>query len=118
MAALGKTKNPAAVALLVPFLDSTNEEERISAIVSLGDLRAESAIEKIVTSLRDGNTGVRVLGIRALTKINDIRALPALEDLARTDQTVLDDRPIYTMKDMAEDAIKEIRKNNPVRSIS
>ena len=115
MAALGETKNPSAVRLLAPFLDSTDVEERISAIVALGELHATSAVEKIIASLRDGNAGVREVGIRALMRINDARALPALEELARTDQTVIDDRPIYTMKDLAEDAIRQIRKNNPVR---
>ena len=115
MAALGETKNPSAVRLLAPFLDSTDVEERISAIVALGELHATSAVEKIIASLRDGNAGVREVGIRALMRINDARALPALEELARTDQTVIDDRPIYTMKDIAEDAIRQIRKNNPVR---
>ena len=69
--------------------------------------------EKIIASLGDGNAGVREKGIRALMKINDIRALPALENIARTDRTVIDDRPIYTIKDLAENAIKQIRKNNP-----
>jgi hypothetical protein len=115
MAALGETKNPAAVRLLAPFLDSTDEEERMSAIVALGELHASSAVEKIIFSLRDSHPAVRVMAIRALMRINDVRALPALEEIARTDQTVIDDRPIYTMKDLAEDAIRLIRKNNAVR---
>jgi hypothetical protein len=113
MAALGKTKSPSAVELLIPFLDSSDLEERIGAIVALGELRAKSAVVKIIDSLRDSNAGVREMGVRVLMKIDDIRALPALEELARTDQTVIDDRPIYTMKDLAKDAIKLIQKNNP-----
>jgi HEAT repeat protein len=115
MAALGETKNPAAIRLLAPFLDSTDVEERVGAIVALGELHAKPAAEKIIASLRDSEARVREIGIRALMKINDVRALPALQDLARTDQTVIDDRPIYTMKDLAEDAIRQIQKNNPVR---
>jgi hypothetical protein len=114
MRALGETKSPSAVTLLVPFLDSTDLEEKISAIAALGELQAASAVEKIIPALRDSDVRVRQTGVMALAHINDERALPALEELARTDRTVLDDGPIYTMKDMAEDAIKEIRKNNPV----
>jgi HEAT repeat protein len=101
--------------LLAPFLDSTDVEERMSAIVALGELHASPAVEKIIASLRDSHPGVRVMAIRALMRINDVQALPALEELARTDQTVIDERPIYTMQDLAEDAIKRIRKNNAVR---
>jgi hypothetical protein len=114
MAALGETKNPAAIRLLAPFLDSTEVEERLGAIVALGELHATSAVESITTALQDNHPAVREAGIRALMKIDDVRALPALEEIARTDQTVIDDRPIYTMKDLAEDAIKHIWKNNAV----
>lgn len=114
MAALGKTNTPAAIRLLAPFLDSADVEERIGAIVALGELRAAPAVESITASLRDSHPAVREMGIRALMKINDARALPALEEIARTDQTVIDDRPIYTMKDLAEDAIRLIRKNNAI----
>ena len=110
--ALAATKNSAAIRLLAPFLDSTDIEERAGAIVALGELRATSAIEKIIASLRDEDVSVRVMGVHALIKINDLRAVPALQDLARTDHTVLDDRPIFTMKDLAEDAIQRIQKNN------
>ena len=113
MAALGKTKNPSAVRLLAPFLDSTDVEERAGAILALGELHATSALDKIIASLRDGNAGIRAMGIRALMEINDPRALPALEDLARTDRTVIDDRPIVTIQELARAAIKQIRKNNP-----
>jgi hypothetical protein len=116
MAALGKTTNPSAVSLLLPFLDSSDVDERIGAIVALGELQAKSALEKLSAALQDGNVTVREMGVLALISINDIRALPALEDLARTDQTVIDERPIYTMSDLAQDAIKLIRKNNPLSS--
>ena len=115
MAALGASKDLAAVRLLAPFLDSTEVEERMSAIVALGELNATSAVEEIIAALRDSHPGVRVMAVRALMRINDVRALPALEEVARTDDTVIDDRPIYTMKDLAEDAIQDIRKNNAVR---
>lgn len=114
MAALGETKNPAAIRLLAPFLDSTEVEERIGAIVALGELHATPAVETITASLRDSHPAIREAGIRALMKINDVRALPGLEEIARTDETVIDDRPIYTMKDLAEDAVKHIRKSNAV----
>lgn len=113
IAALGEAKTPSAIRLLAPLLDSADVDERIGAIIALGELRAKPAVEKIIVSLHDSNAGVREMGIRALIKINDIRALPALEELARTDQTVIDDRPVYTMRNLAEDAIKQIRKNNP-----
>lgn len=116
MAALGETKDSSAVTLLLPFLDSSDGEERIGAIVALGELQERSALEKLSTTLQDSNAVVRQMGILALMRMNDIRALPALEDLARTDQTVIDERPIYTMSDLARDAIKLIRKNNPVGS--
>jgi HEAT repeat protein len=114
LAALGKTGHPAAVELLVPFLDSNDLEERISAIVALGELRNKAVTDKVITSLKDENPVVRERAIRALMQINDTEALPALEDLARTDDTVIDDRPIITMKNLAEEAITIIRKNNPV----
>lgn len=117
MAALAKTKSPSAIRLVVPFLDSTDVEERTVAIAVLGELQASSALEKIIDALRDSNAGVREIAVRALMEISDVRALPALEDLARIDQTVLDDRPIYTMKDLAEDAVRRIQKNNPIREI-
>jgi hypothetical protein len=113
LAALGEAKTPAAVELLVQHLDSNDIEERITAIVALGELREKSAVDRIIASLRDGNVGIREMAVRALMKINDVRALPALRELARTDQTVIDDRPLYTMADLAEDAIQLIRKNNP-----
>ena len=87
----------------------------MSAIVALGELDAASAVEEIIAALRDSHPGVRVMAVRALMRINDVRALPALEEVARTDDTVIDERPIYTMKDLAEDAIQGIRKNNTVR---
>lgn len=70
---------------------------------------------KKTDSLRDSNAGVREIGVCALKEINDVRALPALAELARTDPAVIDDRPVYTMEDLAEDAIRQSRKNNPVR---
>ena len=81
MAALGETKNASAIRLLAPFLDSSDVEERISAMVALGELRAASAAEKIVASLGDDNPRVREMGIRVLIRINDARAVPALENL-------------------------------------
>lgn len=114
VAALAKTKSPAAIRLIAPFLDSADVEERMVAIAVMGELHAITAVEKIIDSLRDSNLEIRELSVCALKEINDVRALPALETLARTDQTVIDYMHSYTMKDLAEDAIKSIQKNNPV----
>lgn len=113
MAALAKTKNPAAIRLVAPFLDSTDVEERMVAMAVMAELHANSALEKIIDSLHDSHADAREIAVRALKELNDVRALPALENLARTDQTVIDYIHSYTMKDLAEDAVKSIRKNNP-----
>lgn len=113
ISALEEINDPFVVELLVRFMASPHLDERMSAVEALGKLRATSATEKIISSLHDSSPAVREMAIRALAQINDSRALPALEDLARTDHTVIDDRPITTIKDLAEDAIRTIRKNSP-----
>lgn len=115
ISALGEINNPFVVELLVRCMASPNLEERMGAIEALGKLRATSVTEKIISSLQDSSPAVREMGIRALRQMNDVRALPALKDLARTDHTVIDERPITTIKDLAEAAILAIQKNNPDR---
>ncbi len=90
----------------------------MSAIEALGKLRTTSATEKIISSLRDNSPAVREMGVWALVQMNDIKALPALEYLANADNTVIEDRPgmpTLTLGHVAMDAVKKIRKNNPVR---
>jgi HEAT repeat protein len=118
ISALGETNNPLAVEYLVRFLDSPNVEDRLSAIEALGKLRATSATEKIIASLQDNSPAVRETGVRVLVQMNEIRALPALEVLANTDSTIIEDRPgmpTVTLGQVAMEAVKKIRKNNPVR---
>lgn len=118
LSALGEINNPSAIDLLVRLIDSPNLEERMSAIEALGKLRVTSATEKIIASLHDSSPAVREMGVYALMRINDIRALPALEYLGNTDSTIIEDRPgmpTLTLGQVAMDAAKKIRKNNPVR---
>ena len=113
ISSMGKISNPSAIELLIPFVDSVNTDEKIGAIISLGELRAKSAVDKIISSLEDGNPGIREKGILALVNINDTKALPALVYVANTDRTLIDDRPVQTMADLAKWAIEKIRKSNP-----
>jgi len=113
LAVLGKTKNPSAVELVVPFLDSKDWEELIGAIVALGELRAKSVVDKIIPLLGYWNPVVREKAVLALVEINDIRALPAL-DILRSDNTVYDERYSQTMAGLADWAVKKIRKSNKV----
>ncbi len=119
ISALGKINSPSAVELLVRFVDSPNVEERMNAVEALGKLRATSAIERIISSLRDSSPVVRETGVRALIQLNDMRALPALEDLASTDGTIIEDRPgmpVLTLGQFALGAAQKIRKVNSRRS--
>lgn len=113
LSALGMTKNSLAVELLVPFLDSTDVEERIGAVVALGELRAKSVVEKVIPLLKDWNPVARERAVAALVEFNDVKALPAL-DVLRSDHTVYDERCSQTMADLADWAVKKIRKSNKV----
>ena len=109
--ALGRTGDSAAAEFLIPILDSSEIDERIGAIIAVGELRAKSATEKVMNALKDENPVVRDWAVHSLIKINDIRALPALE-LVRSDNTVIEVHTSRTLGDLADWAITEIGKNN------
>lgn len=113
ISAMGKIGNPLAIELLIPFLNSTIVDEQIGAIISLGELRAKSAVDNIISLLKDESLGIREKGILALVNINDTKALPALVYVAHTDRTRINDRPVQTMSDLAKWAVEKIRKSNP-----
>lgn len=109
--ALGRTGDSAAAEFLIPILDSSEIDERIGAIIAVGELRAKSVTEKVMNALKDEDPLVRDLAVHSLIKINDTRALPALE-LVRSDNTVIEVHMSRTLGDLADWAIKEISKNN------
>ncbi len=115
ISALGEIHDPLAVELLVRFMASPDVEERMNAVEALGKLRVTSVTEKIISSLHDRSSAVREMGVLALIRINDIKALPALENLANNDSTIIEDRPgwpVLTLGQVALEAAQKIRKAN------
>ncbi len=87
---LGRTRDPAAVPLLVSALDDPDDKTRIYAIWALGALGHPSAREPLEAALASDDPGVRKTAAFALGELGDRAAIPALA--ARLEDSVADVR--------------------------
>ena len=87
---LGRTRDPAAVPLLVSALDDPDDKTRIYAIWALGALGHPSAREPLEAALASDDPGVRKTAAFALGELGDRAAVPALA--ARLEDSVADVR--------------------------
>jgi hypothetical protein len=69
------------LANLLQVLESTDPEERASAVVLLGRLEDSRAVAPLVNALADTDRGVRAKAVVALGLIGDAKALPALQQI-------------------------------------
>ena len=75
---LGQSRDPRAVAALLPDLQDSDWRVRRNAAQALGALRDKRAVEPLIQALKDRTMTVRQRAIVALGRIKDIQALPAL----------------------------------------
>jgi len=118
--ALGATRKPAAVPLLLPALEDPNETIREQAVWSLRRLRVPSAVDAIIPLLRDPSVEVRSVAADTLGGFCDPRAVePLIETCRDQDQWVRVDavralgliggeRALEALIDMAADAKSEL----------
>ena len=104
---LGSTRCVEAVDDLRAIVRRTSVETEVrgQAAEALGLLQSREAVQDLIDALEDRAAEVRYWAAYALGRIRDRRALPALEELARTDQ-----RPIElgTVASEAREAIDSI----------
>ena len=101
-----------AVAPLIEVMLNQKEAPtvRARAASALGYIESPKAVDPLITALNDSEALVRWTVVKALTRIGDIRALPALNHLALTDEG--DFSPMrnwtLTVKSAAEEAMQKI----------
>ncbi|MGM0600468.1 MAG: HEAT repeat domain-containing protein [Candidatus Rifleibacteriota bacterium] len=83
--ALGDSKDPRAVELLVKILDDENEFVRSSAISSLGRIGDERALSYLLIKASDHSEEVRYALVKALAKFSSPSATDCLRNLADSD---------------------------------
>jgi HEAT repeat protein len=108
MEAIIRIGHPSIVDLLLPLVDSTEDNERGLAIAELGTIGTPRVFDRIVAALDDKSSYVRNIAIIALGNLGDKRVLPELEKIARSDKTLVDDYGQRTMGDVAQEAIDKI----------
>jgi hypothetical protein len=95
---------PATKALL-ENIDDPRKERRQDVVHALGEMRDPYAVKALIGRLRDRDGLVRQLACRALAKIGDPRALPALRRVEAAD---LDG----SVRKTAADAVRRIEKHS------
>jgi HEAT repeat protein len=111
MHAIGRIGHPSAVDLLLPYLQSKKPYERAWALGALGQTHSPRVFEILVPALDDESAEIKETAILALGEIGDTRALPKLEQIAKSDTTQVENYGL-TIGHVAKDAIKKIRKKD------
>ncbi|HLK88362.1 MAG TPA: HEAT repeat domain-containing protein [Polyangia bacterium] len=108
-AALGLTGDERAVDPLLAKLGDTSEQAAVrgAAAEALTGPRSPRAVDPLIAALADPEAEVRFWAAFALGQLGDERAIPALEQLARSDTAVLEGWG--RISDEASEAISEIR---------
>jgi HEAT repeat protein len=98
------------VAPLLRVLDDATEQPSVRGVVAeaLTGPRSLRAVPHLVAALRDPHIEVRFWAAFALGELGDASALPSLEELARTDDGVLEGWG--TIRDEASAAVESIRQ--------
>lgn len=101
-----------AVAPLVEVLLNRKEAPvvRSRAASALGHIKSPLAVEPLIAALSDSDALVRWTTVKSLEQIGDVRALPALERAALTDDGAFSPMRNWTLtvKAAAEEAIQKI----------
>lgn len=82
LAAVRRARERKDVGWLIGALRDTEVSVRRRAAASLGELRAEEAVRPLIRLLQSNDFGTRVVVTRALGKIGDPSAIPALREIA------------------------------------
>jgi len=69
-----------AVEPLIAMLKDSNDNVRVLAIISLGDIGDDRAVEPLIHTLKDNNKGVRSFVAKALKKIGGEKAEKHIRD--------------------------------------
>ncbi|MCL2026179.1 MAG: HEAT repeat domain-containing protein [Leptospirales bacterium] len=84
---LGKNKHEKAIPTLLPLLDDSRESVRLQAVVALGNIGKEDAIDGINKSLvNDESADVRYAAALATVRIASTKSIPAWKE-ARDKET-------------------------------
>ncbi len=110
--AMAKIGDSAGVSALVELLKSPHWVDRRNTAKALGELRDRRAVTGLIESLQDASPDVQVASAWALGQIGDPVALPALRDLLTNDTTNTSGPP-RKLRDVAAEAIDQIRAANP-----
>jgi HEAT repeat protein len=84
--ALGNTREPEVSRFLIAALDDEESDIRIGALFGLRALDAEGSVSHLLSALRsDGDPGVRLAAVSALSTIRTQRSADALVEVALND---------------------------------
>jgi hypothetical protein len=83
--ALGKSRRPAAVPVIVSQLNDPREEVRAAAVDALADAHAEDQAQALRGALNDSSAYVRTRAARALFRLGDFSGLSLLQQMATSD---------------------------------
>lgn len=79
--ALGYIGDPKAQEGLIERVkNDTDNSVRTQAILILGNMRSQSAVDSLIPLLKDKNLDIRLMSAQALGKIGDAKAAPAIKD--------------------------------------
>lgn len=105
---LGEEKKEENILLLISYTKSNEQNQRrlaASALGKLSDIKPDiyTAVPHLIRLLQDSYPQVRQYGIKALGKIGDPKALPALQYVLRTDEEEYN-------RESAQKSIQKIRE--------
>jgi HEAT repeat protein len=107
--ALGEIGDPRAVKPLGEMLNDTDEFVRVNALEALERIRSAEAVNLIIDGLKNGNPLVRVNACASLGRIGNKKAIPSLEEVAKTDSRSY-------VRFAAEQALVQLRGEKIVRA--
>ena len=111
--ALGRIGNPSAIKPLTSIIQTPESNERAYAVSALGKIKHQDIFEQMISFLHDPDVYVREAAVSALGEMGNPQALPELETIARSDHALVD-RFGPSIDELAEKAIKKIRKNTRI----
>lgn len=83
--ALGEIGDPRAAKSLGEMLDDTDEFVRVNALGALERIRSDEAMDLFICGLKNKNPLVRINACASLGRIGNKKAIPPLEEVAKTD---------------------------------